>query len=40
MQHPDVNADAHGTVYWDLANRSSQGNWDVRFLDDGKQVEP
>ena len=34
----EVVADAHGEVYWGLANEEKQGNWDVRFLGDGKIV--
>ncbi|EER28703.1 oxidoreductase,short chain dehydrogenase, putative [Coccidioides posadasii C735 delta SOWgp] len=33
-----VDAGAHGAVFWDLINRQTQGNWDVRFLADGSEV--
>jgi hypothetical protein len=38
VPYPEVNGDAHGKVYWDVINRVSQGNWDVRFLGDGQEV--
>jgi hypothetical protein len=38
VPYPEVDGDAHGKVYSDLINRVSQGNWDVRFLGDGQEV--
>jgi hypothetical protein len=38
VQMADVEAGAHGAVYWELANEKVQGAWDVRFLGNGKVV--
>ena len=38
VQMADVEAGAHGTIYWELANEKVQGAWDVRFLGNGKVV--
>lgn len=38
VDFPELNGEAHGTVYWNLVKASEQGAWDVRFLGDGKVV--
>ena len=39
VPHPQINAETHGKVYWELIREQSQGDWDVRFLDDGSVVK-
>ncbi|RMJ27961.1 hypothetical protein PHISP_01158 [Aspergillus sp. HF37] len=39
VSQPQVSAEAHANVYWDLIRRQSQGSWDVRFLADGTEVQ-
>ena len=38
MPWEDVDADAHGSIYWDLANKNEQGPWDVRFVRNGTET--
>jgi NAD(P)-dependent dehydrogenase (short-subunit alcohol dehydrogenase family) len=34
----DVDADAHESIYWELANKQDQGPWDVRFVGKGAET--
>jgi len=38
VQYDELSPSAHASLYWDLVNREEQGEWDVRFLKDGKIV--
>ena len=38
VRNPDVSASAHALLYLDLVNQKRQGEWDVRFLHDGRVV--
>jgi len=38
VQYDELSPSAHASLYWDLANGKEQGEWDVRFLKDGKIV--
>lgn len=38
VQYDELSPSAHSSLYWDLVNGKEQGEWDVRFLSNGKVV--